>query len=172
MITAAFWLVMLVIFGVIVLHVAWITVLAGAQPGAAPVWAGAWLAALVAVGLMLVWRLMPSGATIALKAGAISLYLAAALVYMELRSVLSRGYSLRILLDLLDRGEMPVSQMPATYSNGLGVRGMLERRARTLALLRCVRAADHQIGPLTRLGRWCAKAGVQARRFLKMETVG
>lgn len=137
-------------------------------------WRGstALLVVLIPTGTWLVWeRLEPIPAS--LRVGAVCLFLAGCLVYLELRSVLSRGYSLRILLDLMGREEgETLEQLRADYGNGVGVKGLLIRRVNTLARLRLLRLHPHQIGPLTPLGRGVAVTGAALRRALRMEGVG
>lgn len=130
------------------------------------------LAVLIPAGPWLVWaKLEPIPAS--LRVGAVCLFLAGCIVYLELRSVLSRGYSLRILLDLVgrDQGET-LQHLRSDYGNGVGVRGLLVRRVNTLARLRLLRLHSHQIGPLTPLGRVVAVTGSALRRALRMEGVG
>lgn len=140
------------------------------------------LAVLIAVGPVALWAVLGpvdgSGAgggtaPASLKAGAVFLYLAGCIVYLELRSLLSRGYSLRILLDLLGRsGAATVEGLKTTYGNGMGVQGMLTRRVRTLAWLRLLELDGARVGPLTPLGRVCAAAGWWMRRALRLEAAG
>lgn len=158
--------------GLVVLHVGY---LALTRPLRTPTsWraSAAWLAGLIPAGSWLVWAsLGPIPAS--LRVGAVCLFLAGGLAYLELRSLLSRGYSLRILLDLMDKdhGET-LERLRSEYGNGMGMRGLLTRRLATLARLRLVRFDGRWVGPLTALGRLCAAVTVGMRTLLRLEVVG
>jgi len=108
-----------------------------------------------------------------LKIGAVFLYLAGCLSYVEVHGLLSRGYSLRILVDLLDRREgASIDSLKAEYGGGLGVRGMVTKRLRTLADLRLLHFGDKQVGPLTPLGKVVAMTTSRLRELLRLEMVG
>ena len=131
-----------------------------------------WLAASMPAGGWLVWAsLAPIPAS--LRVGAVCLFLAGCLVYLELRSLLSRGYSLRILLDLMDQEQGGLlERLRSEYGHGMGIEGLLLRRLRTLARMRLVHLHDRQIGPLTPLGKVLAVTGSALRRVVRMERVG
>ncbi|MFQ6111109.1 MAG: hypothetical protein ACE5LX_03655 [Nitrospinota bacterium] len=108
-----------------------------------------------------------------MKVSAIFLYLAGSLVYVELRSLLSRGYSVRILVDLHTRGaSASLGSLKSGYGGGVGVRGMLAKRVGTLAGLGLLRFRGNRVGPLTPLGKVCAVAGERMRQLLRLELVG
>lgn len=120
-----------------------------------------------AIGFRLAW--VPAS----LRAGAVCLYLAGCLGYLELRSLLSRGYSLRILLDVSRQGEPArFEQLAVLYGDGRGLRGMLQRRLSTLARLRLAAFDGLQAGPLTPVGRVVGAAVSGMRRVLRTEGVG
>jgi hypothetical protein len=136
-----------------------------AAVGVAVLWVG--IARLIVSG----WITEDSGS--ALSVGAIALYLAATIVYVEIRSLLSRGYSLRIVIDLMTHGnELTIEHLKSSYGNGLGVVGILAKRLATLDELRLIRVNDSQVGPLTTPGHLLAGLGLSLRRLLKLETVG
>lgn len=130
------------------------------------------LAGLIASGATSVWRLLEGWEVYPLQLGAVSLFLAGGVVYLELRSLLSRGYSLRILLDLGEtQGDVSVETLRATYGNGVGMRGLLRRRLETLARCGVVHMEGARIGPLTPLGVACAHVTSWVRHALRMEHV-
>jgi len=130
------------------------------------------LAGLVVAGSLLVWARLAS-ISLSVKVGAVCLFLAGCLCYLELRSLLSRGYSFRILLDLMSREEgATLAHLQSGYGNGVGVRGLLARRLKTLARLRLLHLRGNQAGPLTPLGALVAVTGSLMRRALRMERVG
>jgi hypothetical protein len=135
----------------------------------------------VGLGAVLLWQALDHAAgpveilplPSSLKAAAFCLYLAGCLCYVELHGLLSRGYSLRILVDLLERGEAAsMDSLKAAYGGGLGVRGMVVKRVRTLANLRLLHFQDDQVGPLTPLGKLIAVISSSLRALLRLEMVG
>ena len=169
---SAFSIVVAWLVGLTVLHVGF---LACTRPIRTPTsWRAstALLAVLIPAGSWLVWTsLEPIPAS--LRVGAVCLFLAGCIVYLELRSLLSRGYSLRILLDLMGRGQgETLERLRSDYGNGVGVKGLLVRRLKTLARMRLVHLDGRRVGPLTPLGRVVAVAGSAFRRTLRMEGVG
>jgi hypothetical protein len=136
----------------------------------------------VAVGVIVLWEALghasgPDGLLPvlpdSLRIGAVLLYLAGCLSYVEVHGLLSRGYSLRILVDLLERGDgASIDSLKAEYGGGLGVRGMVTKRLRTLADLRLLRLQDKQVGPLTPLGKIVAMTASRLRELLRLEIVG
>ena len=143
-----------------------------------------WTRASSAVGSAVVMALLAAGgiaglwiglawAPGSLRASAVCLYLAGCLGYLELRSLLSRGYSLRILVDVF-RGGGPVSceELAVLYGNGLGLSGLLRRRLSTLARLHLVAFDGLHAGPLTPVGRAVEMVASGMRRALRTELVG
>ncbi|MBI2870542.1 MAG: hypothetical protein HYY14_02400 [Candidatus Omnitrophica bacterium] len=108
-----------------------------------------------------------------LRVGSIFLYGAGCLVYVELRSLLSRGYSFRILLDLLKSGgELAKKDLIVRYGNGRGLRGLLAKRLGSLARLGLLRMEGPRAGSLTPIGRGAAGIGWAMRRLLRLTSVG
>lgn len=108
-----------------------------------------------------------------LKGSAILLYLTGGVVYLEIKSLVARGYSLRILVDILEAGgKASVTSLKMTYGGGLGVDGLLVKRLRTLADLGIIRLQGNHVGPLTTLGKTMAMTGLRLRQILRLELVG
>jgi hypothetical protein len=107
------------------------------------------------------------------KMGTVFLYLSGCVVYIELRSLLSRGYSIRILADLLDRGGSADAEiLQLEYGGGLGVEGLLKKRIGTLARLGLFYFKDGRVGPLTLFGKVFGGLGSWVRNLLCLKTVG
>lgn len=158
--------------GLVLLHVGF---LACTRPIRTPTsWraSAALLAVSIATGSWLVWAgLKPIPAS--LRIGAVCLFLAGCVVYLELRSLLSRGYSLRILVDVLCHPEgTSLARLQDGYGNGVGLRGLLTRRIMTLSRLHLVRFDGQRVGPLTGLGVLCAILTAGMRQLLRLELVG
>ncbi len=155
-----------------ILHVGFLAWTRTLRPPSAWGASAAWVAVLILTGSWSVWASLEPVPT-SLRVGATCLFLAGCLVYLELRSLLSRGYSLRILLDLMDKdhGET-LERLRAEYSNGLGMRGLLSRRLATLARCRLTRFDGRWAGPLTGLGLLCAVVTASLRTLLRLEVVG
>ena len=129
----------------------------------------------VGVGPVVLWHVLdgriPTDSILApLKIGAMCLYLAGCVAFIESLSLFSRGYSLRILIDLLGRqGQADLLDLKAGYGNGLGLDGMLAKRVTTLARFRLIRFNTGRKGFLTGPGRICAQAVASWRRLLKLD---
>lgn len=168
----------IVLLLVIGIHLAYLAISRSARVGGAPMT----FLTLAGVGVAVLWVglewLMMSGWIEAnsgpgLSVGAVCFYLAATIVYVEIRSLLSRGYSLRILIDLMTHGkELPIEDLKSSYGDGLGVVGILAKRLETLKSLGIIHVNGKKVGPLTRQGHLLAGLGLSLRRLLKLETVG
>lgn len=140
------------------------------------------LAAFAAIGIVGLWKVMasPFGSMEAaqvlpvfLKVGAVLFYLAGFIVYLELQSLLSRGYSLRILVDLLNNGgKARLDSLKELYGGGVGVRGLLAKRLKALVSLRLISLQGNKVESLTPLGKILAIIGSFMRRLLQLELVG
>ena len=106
-------------------------------------------------------------------AGVVFLYLTGCLIYLESCSLFSRGISLRILVDLHERGgSSEAENLKAAYGAGLGVEGMLAKRLDTMKKFGLLYIRDDRVGPLTLLGAIFARVAVNFRRLLRMKMVG
>jgi hypothetical protein len=104
---------------------------------------------------------------------AAAFYLAGLLAYLEARSLLSRGYSLRILMDIAEHGRsIDISALKAYYGAGMGIEGLLGKRLHSLARLGLLRVHNGLVGPLTGPGRVAAAVTSGVRRLLRLELVG
>ena len=130
------------------------------------------LALIVCGGLAAAWN-QADGQALITRAGAIGWFVSAMIVYAELRSLLSRGYSLCVLVDILHAQRRPsMAELADSYGRGLGLSGMMAKRIASLASLRLVQSRDGMVGPLTPLGRSLARFGRAFRRVLRLELVG
>ncbi|MBI4541806.1 MAG: hypothetical protein HY705_02115 [Gemmatimonadetes bacterium] len=108
-----------------------------------------------------------------LRVGALALYLSGWIGFVELRSLLSRGYSLRMLLDLLEAGgRLPATELERAYGGGVGLPGLLDRRVTGLVGLGLLDRTAATVGPLRPLGTLAAALGATARRWLRLDLVG
>jgi hypothetical protein len=132
------------------------------------------------VGIGFLWYLLELRFTevsytwpLTITLGAIALYLAGIIVYVEFRALLSRGYSLRIVIDLLERdGCLGIQQLKGSYGGGLSLSGLIVKRLKSLADLGFLQFDGRKVGPLTPIGRACATIAVFARSLLRLERVG
>lgn len=138
-------------------------------------------AAIAGVGLVAVAVLVgqpareavPPQSRVAFHLSAAAFYLAGCITYLEVRSLLSRGYSLRILVDLAAQGGAArVDRLKAGYGDGMGIPGLLARRVRTLERLGLLRFEGERVGPLTPAGRVVAALTVGLRHLLRLDLVG
>ncbi len=108
-----------------------------------------------------------------LQSSSVLLYLSFCIVHAELTSLLSRGYSLRILYDLRTSGEgMTLQAAKEAYGGGVGVRGLLKKRLRTLHGLGLLSMENDTVGPLTALGSLAGRFGTGMRAALRLDNVG
>jgi hypothetical protein len=98
------------------------------------------------------------------------LFFAMFLTYLETKSLLSRGLSLRILKDL-DESNRPIKleSLKAGYGEGLGFKGLLNKRLNTIKKLKMICYSQPKVGPLTFLGKTMNFLGVLFREILKLE---
>lgn len=104
---------------------------------------------------------------------AVSLFIAGLLVYMQCKSIFSRGYSIRILLDLYSLGKpSSMEKLKNNYGQGQGVKGLLLKRFQSMASIGLLKIEGESLGPLSTLGRFCGMAGLMSRKLLGLENVG
>lgn len=107
------------------------------------------------------------------KVSVVLLYLAGCLVYAEIGALVTRGYSLRILVDLLERGDaVDIARLKAEYGGGMGIRGLLIKRLNHMGGLGLIHVEGDRVGPLTSSGRFLTEAGASLRRLLRLDQVG
>ena len=155
--------------GLTVSHVSLMRLLGIRWPGRrATMIASASLLGMLIAGAWLIWHLA-SPAEVFLKLAAVCLFLAGMVGYAELRSLLSRGYSLRMLVDLLSRnGSSSLEGLKSSYGNGMGMEGLLNKRLNTLASLGLLQREGGIVGPLTLRGRLVAEITSSLRRLLRL----
>jgi hypothetical protein len=104
---------------------------------------------------------------------AIFLYATLGLFYIWCKSIFSRGYSIRILLDLKEAGgKSTLEQLKDNYGGGVGMKGMLTKRLRFVSTLNLAHVSGTHYGPLTSLGRFLAVLCRNLRALLRLELVG
>ena len=167
-------------FGIILLDVIFLALVRADRLSRNPVLASASLITWIILGFPVLWVIMgraPSHSPFAipkqLKIVALLLYCTGACAYLQMRSILSRGYSLRILVDLLKLGgQADLETIKSAYGGGMGVSGLLLKRLRTLADFQMLYLQGDQVGPLTSAGKIFALAGHQLRGILRLDRVG
>lgn len=108
-----------------------------------------------------------------MRIATVSLYLAGCLTVMETFSLLSRGISLRVLLDLLDSdGVGKADALGQTYGDGMGLSGLLSKRLDSMVGLGLVRRRESLVGPLSARGLVLGKLAKLVRDALKLGEVG
>jgi hypothetical protein len=101
------------------------------------------------------------------------LYISGCLIYIQLRSLLSRGYSLRILIDLRrSGGQAELATLKSIYGGGMGVSGLISKRLRSLSDFGVVSFQENRLGPLTTTGKIMAWVGLRLRGWLCLRHVG
>jgi len=118
-------------------------------------------------------RMTLNKAGVDLTASAFLLYLAAFLVYLQFKSLFSRGYSLRILADLDSwGGRATEDKIRLNYGGGMGLGGMIEKRLKSMAGLGLIQHEGGTYGPLRFWGRRMARSGTWYRRWIRLDRVG
>ncbi len=157
-----------VLCGVVAMDVAMLAAVRRRWIAPSPLLISAFLILLVGAGTGILW-IFAAG----FRLPAVSLYWTGSLVYMEIRSLLSRGYSLRILVDLLhEEGRADVDTLKKSYGEGKGIPGLLTKRIQTLENFRLLKCEGNRVGPLTPWGRRLAWAGHLWRKTLRLDQVG
>ena len=105
--------------------------------------------------------------------GAVLFFWSGCIVYIEARSLFSRGYSLRVLVDLFDSGgSAEAASLKDQYGDGMGIEGILDKRLESISRLGLLRFDGERVGPLTEPGKILAVLGGGMRRLLKLQQVG
>lgn len=107
------------------------------------------------------------------RLGILGWYFGGSLVLIEMMSFLSRGYSLRVILDIKRLGGMAeAASLTEMYGDGMGLEGLLRKRLAGLVALGFAPKEGEMIGPLSKSGRMAAKLARGARRILNLGEVG
>lgn len=153
------------------IHLGGLALFRGGEPALLGVMAGA--------GSLLLWRWMGSleisGEMLPpfLKSAAVGLYWAGCIGYVEILSLLSRGISFRVLIDLMEmNGAGEVEELKLCYGEGMGLKGLLQKRLDSLRRAGLVRCEGNRVGPLTPWGRLFSAATFRMRGLLRLEEVG
>lgn len=103
----------------------------------------------------------------------LAFYFTGCLIVMESLSLLSRGISLRVLIDLLERADpVEASQLETAYGGGMGLKGLLHKRLGSMVTLGLVTRRGDEVGPLSARGRWLGVLTAKVRDGLKLGEVG
>ncbi len=137
------------------------------------------LGLMAAAGPALLWRLTGS-LTVSgdpvpdfLRTSAAFLYWAGCIGYVEVLSLLSRGISFRVLLDLLENnGAADLKTLSLSYGGGMGLKGLLAKRLHSLSRAGFLQYRENQVGPPTLLGRLFGRVTSGMRTLLRLQQVG
>jgi len=134
---------------------------------------------MAAAGPAILWRLTGSitvsGEPVPnfLKTAALFLYWAGCIGYVEILSLLSRGISFRVLLDLLrNNGAADLKTLSLSYGDGMGLKGLLAKRLHSLSRAGFLHYQENQVGPPTFLGRLFGGITSGMRTLLRLQQVG
>ena len=106
------------------------------------------------------------------RIAAFSFYFSGAVGYFQCKSFFSRGYTIRILVDLLERGKPDTVQHMKDNYGGVGIGGMIVKRFKSMESLRLLKMSGDQVGPTTPLGYLIAVAAKKYRDLLGFPEVG
>lgn len=94
------------------------------------------------------------------------------LAYAQVFSLAIRGFSLRILVDIHDRGPLTTEQIMTGYSEGRGLDWMFEKRLAGLESIAMIRREEGATIALRPLGLCAGLMGVWTKRLLNMGAGG
>jgi hypothetical protein len=167
------------ISSVVILDIAFLALVRRQWIPSTSVLASVFLVSVVGLGALGLWILLKNlsiGAAVFLwvpRLTVLSFYLTGCLIYMEARSLLSRGYSLRILQDLLKNGgQADLETLKLSYGEGKGISGLITKRIQTLVNFHMLHHQGKKVGPLTPMGKGIGKAGFFWRKTLRLDRVG
>lgn len=129
-------------------------------------------AAVVYLGTLLAgWAWIPA-ADFADGVAALSLAGFLFLVYAEAYSMLCRGFSLRLVVDVHARGNLTFEKLLRDYADGRGASWLMEKRLQGLARGGLVHLDAESISIRTAKGRWAGRLGAWMKRVLRMGAGG
>jgi hypothetical protein len=130
------------------------------------------VAAWVYLGVLLWgWVLLPAaGPADAVAALALAGFLF--LVYAEAYSMLCRGFSLRLVVDVHLRRAMTFDELLAGYADGRGASWLMEKRIQGLGQIGLIHLDAEALSIRTARGRWAARLGAWMKRMLRMGSGG
>lgn len=137
-------------------------------------WASLYLLALIGLGFYGLWIAFDNlTAPFLPRCAGFCLYMTGAIAYMEARSMFSRGYSLRILVDLGEKGgSADLDTLKSSYGQGMGLKGLLLKRIRSIEAFKLIKFQNQSVGPLTCPGEAVARITSLWRKALRLERVG
>ncbi len=94
------------------------------------------------------------------------------LVYMQVFSQISRGFSLRILVDIRDHGSLDLAGILREYSEGRGVDWLMEKRFSGLEHMGLMARTEGRLEATRPWGMRLGRMGVWAKRVLKLGGAG
>lgn len=92
--------------------------------------------------------------------------------YAEAFSMLCRGFSLRIMMDIFSRGSLTLHEIIEGYGGGKGVDWMLKKRIETLKSMGLLGFDGEVLELMGKRAYIIGKTGLFLKRFLKMGTGG
>ena len=100
--------------------------------------------------------------------GGVSSIVLVCLGYMEVFSMICRGFSLRIITDIYSNGALDTDEVISEYGNGSGMDWMLKKRITSIEKLKLVTTHEHHLELESSIGRWIGLGGIYFKKILKM----
>ena len=94
------------------------------------------------------------------------------LSYGQAFSLTVRGFSLRVVVDIFERGPLNEDQVITGYSGGRGLDWMYEKRLAALESLHLIRRQGPTLSLARPFGLWAGILGLWTKRLLKMGSGG
>jgi hypothetical protein len=100
--------------------------------------------------------------------GGLSIIVLMCLGYMEVFSMICRGFSLRIITDIYLNGALYTDEVISQYGDGRGMAWMLKKRITSIEKLKLVSAHEQHLELKSPLGDWIGWGGIYFKKMLKM----
>ena len=100
--------------------------------------------------------------------GGVSSIVLVCLGYMEVFSMICRGFSLRIITDIYLNGALDTDEVISEYGNGSGIEWMLKKRITSIEQLNLVSSHEHHLELQSSIGSWIGWGGIYFKKMLKM----
>lgn len=100
--------------------------------------------------------------------GGMSIIAFMCLGYMEVFSMICRGFSLRIMTDIYMNGSLNTDEIINKYGDGRGMDWMLKKRITSIEQLKLVSSDERYIELASPFGSWIGRCGINFKKILKM----
>lgn len=101
-------------------------------------------------------------------AGGCAIIVASCLIYMEIFSMICRGFSLRIVIDILKKGQLDLDEVLTGYADGKGVDWIIEKRLQGLHDIGFIEMDQEKITLKSKTALFLGHIFVQYKKLFKI----